>query len=142
MRESSKETDAKTVRLLMIAGFFLEFVVREIVGTLAHYMGQHRGLSEVHHRSTSALEHIKEDVGGTLCCAIHINVRVGLVTRQNVAVGYHHFGHVRMHIKGHADWQLWMLSPNAPQELALTIVECFGCHCPVEIEQEGIDRPS
>jgi hypothetical protein len=83
-----------------------------------------------------------EQMRGTPAGFRHVNVRIGPVRDQAVAMLDHRPRDVGMEIEARDDRHARTdQAAYACQQLALTVIEMLGDHCSVQIEIDAVDRP-
>ena len=103
MGEAGKDTYAETASTLHRHGAVLQGGIGFIVGTLTHHVGQHGRIAPTQHRVCLALQHGKESFRAAHCRTVHIDMRIGVIAGQYIAVADHRFGNVGVHVQGYGD---------------------------------------
>ena len=141
MREAGEEADRKGPLLLHLARPRLELAVREVSASLAHDVGKHRPIPPGGDRTRLAPQHGEDRLRGPYPGLAIVDVRIGLVTGDDVRMLDHGGIEVGVHVEGHPDGDVRRDLPDAREEFALSVLVLLGDHRAVEVEQDGVATP-
>ena len=142
MRKAHEEARAQRALLFHFAAARLDLAVGRVEARLAHHVRQHRALPPGHRRRGLAFEHPEERLARPQAGFVHVHMRVRLVARDDVGVRDDGRVQVGVHVQGHGDRRFRRDPAHAGEQLALPVVEAFGDHRAVQVEEDRVGLPA
>ena len=117
---------------------------RAFRGVHAQRMREQRPIAPRHYGIDLAFQLAQQDVAGELSCLVLIDVRIGLVARDDVAVAHDPLAQVRVQVERDRDRDLgWCDGSDPLQQGAFAIVgAAFDDHGPVQVQEHGVATPA
>ena len=116
-----------------------ECLHRLLVGVHAQRLREQGALAERHHRLHFAREHAHQDRTGQRPRLVHVDVRIGLVAGEDVAVANQRFADVGVQVERDGDRRVRRDTAHFFQQGAFAVVGAIGHHHrAVQIEHDGI----